>query len=103
MIIGGGRMKKIWLVFAFTLVTFTAFLSGYARADESDVLVKNGMKALNAHNYIEAFEDFKKACEMGNGDGCNNLGLSYEKGLGVKQDYIMAAKLYKKACEIGEG
>ena len=66
-------MKKVWLV--FVLATFMAFLSGYARADESDVLLKNGIKAVNAHNYIEAFKDFEKACEMGNGDGCNKLGL----------------------------
>jgi len=34
--------------------------------------------------------------------GCSNLGVGYENGVGVKQDYTKAAELYKKACEGGE-
>jgi TPR repeat protein len=37
------------------------------------------------------------------GGGCSNLGLSYEKGKGVKQDDFKAVKFYQKACGLNNG
>jgi TPR repeat protein len=34
---------------------------------------------------------------------CFNLGLSYEKGKGVKQDDFKALKFYQKACDLNFG
>ena len=34
--------------------------------------------------------------------GCSNLGLLYQSGQGVNQDYQKAAQLYQKACDSGE-
>jgi hypothetical protein len=34
---------------------------------------------------------------------CFNLGLSYEKGKGVKQDDFKALKFYQKSCDLNDG
>ena len=39
------------------------------------------------------------ACGTGAAAGCNNLGVLYEKGLGVTQDYERAVQLYDRACD----
>jgi hypothetical protein len=50
-------------------------------------------------DYFTAFSYYKKSCDMGNMNGCNNLGLMYEYGHGVRQDNEKAIELYKKACD----
>ena len=40
---------------------------------------------------------------MNDGGGCSNLGLSYEKGKGVKQDDFKALKFFQKACDLNLG
>ena len=40
---------------------------------------------------------------LNDGSGCSNLGLSYEKGKGVKQDDFKALKFYQKACDLNDG
>ena len=47
------------------------------------------------------FNENKKACDGGDASGCENLGLDYVKGRGVKQNYFKAAKLFAKACDGG--
>ena len=42
----------------------------------------------------------QKQCESGNGVSCNDLGVLYAKGQGVKQDYFQAKKYYEKACDL---
>jgi TPR repeat protein len=34
------------------------------------------------------------------GEGCSNLGFSYDKGKGVKQDDFKAVEFYQKACDL---
>lgn len=50
----------------------------------------------------KANQYFKKAGDMGCGDGYSNLGYNYEFGFG-DIDYSEAAKLYEKAGELGCG
>jgi hypothetical protein len=38
---------------------------------------------------------------LNDGGGCSNLGLSYEKGKGVKQDDFKALKFYQKVLFCG--
>ena len=45
----------------------------------------------------KAKELFSKACELGDGDGCNNTAFLYEQ----EKDIKTALKLYKKACDLG--
>lgn len=39
--------------------------------------------------------------EQGQAEGQSNLGILYDLGQGVKQDYVEAAKWYRKAAEQG--
>lgn len=46
--------------------------------------------------------DCAKRCEKNNGMACNNLGVSYEEGIGVGKDAAHASTFYKQACDAGE-
>jgi len=52
-------------------------------------------------NYKQAFEYFKMACNLGNAEGCNNVGYFYGTGVGnvVRKNEKLAIKYYKKACK----
>ncbi|MFL5351635.1 tetratricopeptide repeat protein [Archangium sp.] len=41
---------------------------------------------------------YEKACQGGDAQGCNNLGVMYKQGTGVKKDKRRAAQLFKQAC-----
>ena len=56
---------------------------------------------INLNADITTLEGAKKACDSGNFSGCYNLGVMYNNGLGVKQNYFKAVKLYNKACDGG--
>lgn len=63
------------------------------------------MKAAFEHyggNKQEAAELWRKACNSSIALGCANLGVLYEKGQGVPQDYKQAAGLYRRVCDTGE-
>lgn len=42
-----------------------------------------------------------KACKAGDAEGCNDLGVAYEKGNGVPRDAHKAAELIRKSCALG--
>ena len=74
-----------------------------------NTLLKNMMLALLSLGMGQAawaddIPDFRgtlQAAERGNVKAQNNLGVMYEKGLGVHQDYTQAMKWYRKAAEQG--
>ena len=51
-------------------------------------------------SYSKAADYYRKACDLGYGVGCYNLGISYYNGEGVKQSYSEAKKFYGKACDM---
>ena len=55
----------------------------------------------NAKRYKQAFEYYKKGCELKNGGSCMCLGSLYDEGQGVRQDSAMAKKYYGEACDLG--
>ena len=63
-------------------------------AEQGDPLAQNNLDA-------EAVKWYRKAAEQGLPDAQNNLGLMYDKGEGVPQDYVEAVKWYRKAAEQG--
>ena len=67
-----------------------------------NICVDIGNYYFKEEDYPEAKKFFIKACYMGNPLGCNNVGLMYFYGYGVKQDFKKAFKLFKKACRKGE-
>ncbi len=52
-------------------------------------------------NYIKAREWYEKAAALGNANAMCNLGVSYERGRGVKQDYVKAREWSEKAAALG--
>jgi hypothetical protein len=44
---------------------------------------------------------FTRACDLGVGEGCFNLGLCYQNAFGVANDEVKAAALFTKACGLG--
>ena len=48
-----------------------------------------------------AADEYKKACDSGNTDGCNNLGVLYVKGQEVNQSYLKAKVFFEKSCNAG--
>ncbi|MDG6406094.1 tetratricopeptide repeat protein [Glaesserella parasuis] len=54
---------------------------------------------IKQQNYQAAFPIFKELAEQGNAKAQYNLGLMYDRGLGVNQDYHQAVKWFQKAAE----
>ena len=65
------------------------------------LVVAGAVSPVFAEENAEVQETIKQ-CEKGDTRGCVNLGLMYDYGSGVKQDYFEAVKLYRRACEKGE-
>ena len=82
-------MKKILAVLLMICVNLYANLND------------DGMAEFQKGNYQKASKLFKKACDRGNMNGCNNLGFLYANGNGVTQNFQIAKQLYKKACDGG--
>ena len=53
-----------------------------------------------AQNYQQALKYYKKACELNDKFGCNDLATLYYQGQGVKQNFTETFKFAKKACEL---
>ena len=60
-----------------------------------------GIAAAQAGDDATAFQEFKKAAEQGHAKAQYNLGLMYDNGRGVLQDYKQAVKWYRLAAEKG--
>ena len=80
----------ILLVFAMGFQTMA-----FAGLDE-------GLAAINAKNYKLALEELKPLADNGDVLAQTNLGILYEKGQGVAQDYMKATELFLKAAQKGD-
>ena len=70
--------------------------------DHAAERLKEGLALDNQKRYEEAMPLYQKACDGGEMAGCANLGVLYESGNGVPQDFERARVLYQKACDGGE-
>ena len=84
-------MKK--LVTALFLIFATSVWAGDSE-DGNAALVRGDFKA--------AAEHFKRAANDGDPMSQYNLGLMYERGDGVHQDFAQAIHLYKQSAAQGE-
>jgi hypothetical protein len=55
----------------------------------------------NQKRYSDAIPLFNQTCNSGNLDSCYHLGLIYDFGQGVAQDFSRARDFYFKACNTG--
>lgn len=53
-------------------------------------------------DYRSAFVSCNEACTFGEGVACTIVGLVYENGYGLKQNYVQARIFYGKACNLNE-
>ena len=90
---------KTKLTFLLSL-TFLFLFSGSSVVFGGDF--QDGNDAFDRKNYIEAFRLWKLAAEQGNAEAQLNLGVMFEKGTGVPQDYKEAAKWFRLAAEQGD-
>ncbi len=61
-----------------------------------------GVDAYLRGNYATALSEWRPLAEQGNADAQYNLGLMYDKGYGVPQDYGQARQWYEKAAAQGK-
>ncbi len=60
-----------------------------------------GAAAYKRGDYATAIRRWRPLAEQGDAKAQSNLGLMYDRGLGVTQDYAEAVKWYRKAAEQG--
>lgn len=72
-----------------------------ASADASADFDK-GYAAYKAGNFAQAMTWFRKAAHQGFAQAQHNLGVMYDEGQGVTQDYAQAVKWYRKAADQGD-
>ncbi len=51
--------------------------------------------------YAVASKYFKRSCDYGLSEGCNNLAFLYANARGVEQSYTLAYRYWGKACSMG--
>jgi tetratricopeptide (TPR) repeat protein len=61
-----------------------------------------GRAYLFVHRYGEAQRSLEKAAELGSAGAMRDLGVLYERGSGVPQDFAEAKKWYQKAGVLGD-
>jgi uncharacterized protein len=75
---------------------------GFAALSPAHALtVRQGVAALERHNYAAAAAIFVPIAERGDPNAQAYLGLLYAKGYGVPQNYTVAALWYRRAAEQG--
>jgi len=82
-------MKHLATTFVLAILA-----AGLARAD-----FKTGLDAYQRADYATALQEWRPLAEKGDANAQYNLGLLYNQGLGVQQDFKAAADWYRKAAE----
>ncbi|MBS1994266.1 MAG: sel1 repeat family protein [Cyanobacteria bacterium SZAS LIN-3] len=66
---------------------------------KSAAFMAQGFKSLKDRHYTEAARHFEQAAILGLVDAQYELGMLYEKGMGVRTDSAKARSLYEKAAK----
>ena len=80
------------LIFGLSLWLFATTLSFGAN-------FYDGLNAAEKGDYKTAFTIFEDLAKKGDAKAQYNLGIMYENGQGVKQDYKKAKEWFGKACD----
>ena len=91
-------MRKLPAILCLTL----AALLGSAGVSWSADFQK-GLDAYKIKDYATALREWKPLAEQGHAVAQTNLGVMFQQGLGVPQDFELAVVLYKLAAEQGYG
>lgn len=63
--------------------------------------LQSGLNALDRKHYATALRSWRDLAEKGDARAMNNVGLMYERGLGVTQSYVEAMNFYRRAADAG--
>ena len=63
--------------------------------------LQSGLNALERKHYATALRSWRELANQGDARAMNNVGLMYERGLGVTQSYVEAMNFYRKAADAG--
>jgi TPR repeat protein len=88
-------LKKVSINFLLVIIIF--FHPYTLRAD-----LEEGISASHKGDHIAAFREFRRLADKGHTQAQYHLGLLYEMGLGVQQNYSEAARWYQKAAVQGD-
>ncbi|CBY81047.1 hypothetical protein AO053_09715 [Haemophilus influenzae biotype aegyptius] len=89
----------------FTTALFGASIFSFQSTTWADTLeqqFQQGLTAYEQSDYQTAFKLWLPLAEQGDAQAQGGLGMMYERGLGVKQDYFKAVNWYRKAAEQGD-
>ena len=89
-------MKKLTATICLTVALFFGCAGVCKSAD-----FQKGSAAYQSGDYATALREWKPLAEPGDADAQFNLGVMYQKGIGVPQDYKTAVKWYRLAAEQG--
>jgi|694.fasta_scaffold75288_2 TPR repeat protein len=94
-------MKKT-ILFLLTLALLPVFLltSCSSQINQETINVESDKQITNE---TEDIKELEIACIWGNSKGCSNLGVLYDEGKGVEQDYFKAKDYFEKACNLNSG
>ncbi len=84
-----GAMKRLWLASGLAVALAAPAWAGFW----------DGVGAYSRGDYQTALREWKPLAEQGDGLAQNNLGILYDEGHGVAQDFARAAEWYQKAAE----
>ena len=93
-------IRKLFKPFNATLAALLLACAAPAWAD-NEAQFQQANAAYDAGNYKQAFRLLQPLAQQGNASSQNNLGLMYEKGLGVAQNDKQAVAWYQKAAQQG--
>ncbi len=84
-------MKKIHLLFLLYLSVISPTNADF----------KDGLDEYSKGNFVAAFKEWHLLANKGDANAQNNLGVMYQNGQGILQEYKEAVKWYTKASEQG--
>ena len=110
-------MKSSMVVMVLALLTATGCVSSTEKSIASSGYQGNGASCSSGvscqnmglshagkgteEQYAIAAKYFKRSCDYGMDEGCNNLAFLYANARGVKQSYTQAYRYWGMACRMG--
>jgi TPR repeat protein len=96
---GFQRLGRIFSILVFAV----AFLTELSESPAQDSPLPDDPGAVAFWNgeYALALSEWTRKAELGDAEAMNNIGVLYNKGLGVSRDYREAASWYERAAVLG--
>ena len=92
------KQKLCFLAAVFAVAVMS--LTGCTRTVTADFMFEMGVQFDEKKDYAKAVEWYEKAAAAGNASAMINLGVDYERAIGVAQDYGKAREWFQKAIVI---